>query len=189
MLRHAWLLVFLLAGCGGATLKQRADGTYSFDCSEQKRCLERASETCGEQGYILVGGKSNKKKYGTPGNELYVGKDEIHVRCNRDRPVDAPDSDQGDWSLRRKKDGAPAASAKPNGEPSAAKEALTKTTSPVCRPGETQRCVGPGACDGGQACLADGSGFGLCDCGSKSPDANAAPLPARAAEGAVVPSR
>jgi hypothetical protein len=35
----------------------------------------------------------------------------------------------------------------------------------VCRPGETQRCVGPGACEGGQACLADGSGFGICDCG------------------------
>jgi hypothetical protein len=37
----------------------------------------------------------------------------------------------------------------------------------VCRPGETQRCVGSGACEGGQACSAEGTGFGPCDCGNK----------------------
>lgn len=35
---------------------------------------------------------------------------------------------------------------------------------PSCTPGSTQACVGPGACAGGQACLA-GSGWGPCDCG------------------------
>jgi hypothetical protein len=34
-----------------------------------------------------------------------------------------------------------------------------------CTPGSTQACVGPGGCKGGQACVADGSGYSPCDCG------------------------
>ena len=34
-----------------------------------------------------------------------------------------------------------------------------------CTPGESQGCVGPGGCQGGQACLADGTGYGECNCG------------------------
>ena len=34
-------------------------------------------------------------------------------------------------------------------------------------PGATQTCVGPGACRGGQQCLADGTAFGPCDCGGR----------------------
>lgn len=37
---------------------------------------------------------------------------------------------------------------------------------PACAPGESKACVGPGACQGGQQCLANGSGFAACDCGS-----------------------
>lgn len=36
---------------------------------------------------------------------------------------------------------------------------------PACTPGTTQVCVGPAACDGGQSCLPDGSGYGECNCG------------------------
>lgn len=36
----------------------------------------------------------------------------------------------------------------------------------LCSTGETRTCVGPGACQGGQSCLPDGSGFGPCDCGA-----------------------
>ncbi len=39
----------------------------------------------------------------------------------------------------------------------------------TCTPGTTQRCVGSGACDGGQSCREDGSGYTPCDCGSNSP--------------------
>src|SRR6185436_14658732 len=35
----------------------------------------------------------------------------------------------------------------------------------VCNPGDTRTCVGIGACTGGQACLADGTGYGTCGCG------------------------
>lgn len=36
---------------------------------------------------------------------------------------------------------------------------------PVCRVGDTRECLGPGACEGAQECLADGSGFQSCECG------------------------
>lgn len=35
----------------------------------------------------------------------------------------------------------------------------------VCVPGATQACLGPGACQGAQACRDDASGFLPCDCG------------------------
>lgn len=35
----------------------------------------------------------------------------------------------------------------------------------ACTPGLSVACVGPGACQGGQVCAADGSGYGPCDCG------------------------
>lgn len=35
----------------------------------------------------------------------------------------------------------------------------------ACVPGASVACVGPGACQGGQVCLPDGSGYGPCDCG------------------------
>jgi hypothetical protein len=38
----------------------------------------------------------------------------------------------------------------------------------LCIPGVTQECLGPGACRGAQACLADGNGYGPCDCGNAS---------------------
>lgn len=42
----------------------------------------------------------------------------------------------------------------------------------LCIPGVTQLCLGAAACRGAQACLADGRGYGPCDCGS-SPTSDA----------------
>ena len=36
----------------------------------------------------------------------------------------------------------------------------------VCSPGATQQCVGPGSCQGAQACNATGTGWSVCDCGT-----------------------
>jgi|GEM_PF-1988515 len=36
----------------------------------------------------------------------------------------------------------------------------------ICEPGETQRCQGPGACDGAQSCDKDGARWEACDCGA-----------------------
>lgn len=152
-MRFLSLAVFLVVGCSGVQVKQRPDGTYTVQCSDHKACLDRADRLCGAQGYVVVGGRSNKKLYGVPGNEKYIGKDEIYVRCNKDRPLDTPDPATGSWRLQH--DENETAPAKP----------ATKT---ICRPGETQRCVGKGACNGGQACLKDGSGFGSCECAEPS---------------------
>jgi lysophospholipase L1-like esterase len=50
----------------------------------------------------------------------------------------------------------------------------------ICAPGQSIACVGPGACPGGQACNADGRGYGLCNCGSGaggSPGTGGQPVP------------
>jgi len=56
--------------------------------------------------------------------------------------------------------------------PSAPPDSGTTTTAPastapprVCVPGATQACLGPGACQGAQACRDDASGYLPCDCG------------------------
>src|SRR5687767_3407077 len=36
----------------------------------------------------------------------------------------------------------------------------------ACGRGDTRECKGPGACQGAQVCLEDGSGFGSCLCGN-----------------------
>lgn len=45
----------------------------------------------------------------------------------------------------------------------------------VCTPFDTQACLGEGACRGGQSCLASGTGWSVCDCGSPSPSPAEAP--------------
>ncbi|MFK7985178.1 MAG: hypothetical protein AB8I08_04030 [Sandaracinaceae bacterium] len=52
---------------------------------------------------------------------------------------------------------------------------LSGCESGVCVPGETQACVGAGACAGGQFCLASGDGFSACVCDSPNPDASVRP--------------
>ncbi len=37
---------------------------------------------------------------------------------------------------------------------------------PRCVPGESKACVGPGGCQGGQACEPGGESYSRCDCGS-----------------------
>jgi hypothetical protein len=50
--------------------------------------------------------------------------------------------------------------------PQHAEPARTPAPDQLCVPGITQLCLGPAACRGAQACLADGRGYGPCDCGS-----------------------
>jgi non-reducing end alpha-L-arabinofuranosidase len=51
--------------------------------------------------------------------------------------------------------------------PTATGGAVSPGSTFFCTPGDTRICVGPGACSGGQACLATGS-WGACDCGTSS---------------------
>lgn len=57
---------------------------------------------------------------------------------------------------------------------------------PVCTAGETRVCTGPGACVGGQACAADGSAWGACDCGgAKDAGTDATPADASSDTGSA----
>ncbi|MEO8181996.1 MAG: hypothetical protein ABI895_24445 [Deltaproteobacteria bacterium] len=70
----------------------------------------------------------------------------------------------------------------PRAEPRAPESAVVARPAPasaraplpdqLCIPGVTQLCLGPAACRGAQACLADGRGYGPCDCGT-SPTSDA----------------
>jgi hypothetical protein len=165
MIRPLVLLAMVVCACGSVQTKRRVDGSYSIECNSQKVCLERAQKICGEPGYTIVGGRHDQKIYGVPGNQKVVGKDELFVRCNKDKILDAPDPALGSWKLERSDAGvAP----------------VRRVTGTVCRPGETQKCVGPGACTGGQACEADGKRFGPCDCGEATPAARKSSEPSDA---------
>jgi hypothetical protein len=153
-----WRLILVSLGilaCSSSRTNHRVDGSYAIECSSRKACLDHAERICGESGYTIVGGRHDQKLYGVPGNQKVVGKDELYIRCNTDKIVDAPDPAVGSWKLERRDAGA---SQGPSPNP--------KNT--VCRPGETIRCVGAGACEGGQACTEDGTKFGPCDCGGQS---------------------
>lgn len=43
----------------------------------------------------------------------------------------------------------------------------------LCTPGQSVGCVGPGGCQGAQACRDDGGGFEACDCGTTTASSTA----------------
>ena len=158
MIRQLALLAMGVWACASTQTKRRVNGSYAIECNSQKVCLERAQKICGETGYSIVGGRHDQKIYGVPGNQKVVGKDELFIRCNKDKISDAPDPAAGSWKLER-----------PDASSTSPRSKAAKNS--ICRPGETQRCVGVGACVGGQACEADGTRFGPCDCGDSSASA------------------
>lgn len=67
-----------------------------------------------------------------------------------------------------------AASAAPSSPSGAGPVASAAPATPLCVPGATQACLGPGACQGAQACREDGGGYLPCDCGTGAAAAPAA---------------
>lgn len=147
-MRAPWLLSTLLAvvACASSTkTKQLADGSWKITCkSEYERCVHNAQKVCGDLKPRILSGGNKDQLYGTPGNQVAVTRSELLVICE---DPDAPPP--GLYKLPKREEPPPL----------------------VCAPGVTQRCVGAGACEGGQACLPDGSGFGPCDCGGSGPAA------------------
>ena len=153
-----WLFIALATyACGVSRAQKRADGSYLIECKSQQSCLERATRLCGESGYDIIGGRHDQKVFGVPGNQKVVGKEDLYVRCRSDAMVDVPDPSLGSWRLERLDASTTRAAPAP------------ATTDRLCRPGETQRCVGATACRGRLVCNSDGSGYGPCDCGSQPP--------------------
>ncbi len=146
--------VALVLGACGSGYRARAlpDGSWRVECVDQvERCLREAERTCGGDGYSVISGAKDTKLYG--GKTGYQTAADLHViefRCGS-APEPPP-------SLEASRGGAEEAAPE-----SAAQEAHGAAA--ICTPGATQRCIGPGACEGGQSCNAEGSGFLPCDCG------------------------
>lgn len=64
--------------------------------------------------------------------------------------------------------------------------ALAGCSSSTCTPGETRACVGSGACQGGQICNADGTGWSECSCASTSGSPDAGLMASAGGSGASV---
>lgn len=145
-----------LCACAAARPIPQGDGSYRLECTAGlASCANRAAAVCGDQGYYVVEGSEWPKVYGSPdGEQVAVDRSEIVFRCgNREREVVLP-------STRPPPPPEPTPRARPAKPPSPAPKPER-----LCTPGATQSCVGSGRCSGGQACLPDGSGFGVCDCG------------------------
>jgi hypothetical protein len=150
----------LLAACGASEVQSQKlkDGSWSFKCElAMDECIRRVQEQCKNQRYRILEGTSETRLRDAPPFERAYHTSRLHLQCNDDGANVLLSID------------------------SSKQETAPKAAS-VCAVGETRACVGPGACTGGQACLADGKGFSNCDCGSST-----AAAPASTASEAVTP--
>src|SRR4051812_27409793 len=151
--------LWLLTACGPAQFQQEKlnDGSIKVTCElSMDECVRRAQDVCRNQRYRIIDGTSETRLRDAPPFERAYHTSRLHLAC----------TDDGGKALISL-DSPPAASVE-------SKPAAPRS----CATGETRVCVGAAACKGGQACLADGSGFGPCDCGPVAP-----PVPAPATDG------
>jgi hypothetical protein len=161
------LLALTCAHASPAQRRAQEDGTYRVDCGlSLARCLASIEEVCG-QGYDIVQGREDRVLSGPQEPNEPRLTSVVVARCRTASSL---------WG----------GSEKPS-PPAASGGAAPPVSSRSCTPGATQACFGPGACHGGQQCLADGMSFGPCDCGTAAP---AAPAVSPAApDGGAAPPR
>lgn len=141
-------------------IKALPDGTKQLSCMHTlPQCLSHVDDVCKGNSYEILYAIDTQKVYGSD-NESQVESRTSSAVVHCLGPHE-----------KRMTDGiatADAAAPLPAVAPTAANTASPSAPAPAhaCVPGATQSCVGAGACAGGQACLADGSGFGPCDCGA-----------------------
>jgi hypothetical protein len=155
----------LVAACAVPEVQSQKlnDGSWAFTCElPMDECLRQAQKTCKNQRYRILDGTSETRLRDVPPFEEAYHTSRVHLVCTNDGA-------------------APLLSFQsPPADPKAAR---------ACTPGETRECVGPAACRGGQACVADGSAFGPCQCGSVAPVPAAAPAAAPAPASDVAPAQ
>lgn len=158
-------LLIAAAGCAHGTTVEKIDvNTYRISCSELPldRCLsETVSNTCNKRAYFVARGISDVNLRGINEAPTIATSSEAIVRC-------ATSNGWGDEAkqLMAPPSAAPSPAKTPPLPSAAPSPPPAPAPAPVCTPGSTQSCVGAGACAGGQACRADGSGYDPCDCGS-----------------------
>jgi hypothetical protein len=142
----------LAAGCATArtSTETLTDGTKHVRCRlSLPDCLVEVERLCQGRHYAVLRAVDEHDPRGGPELNTDVRTSEALVRCG---PAIG-------WP----------AGVDPMAQPPAPIPPSPPASPRACVPGVTQACVGPGGCGGGQACSADGTGFGACDCGG---DAN-----------------
>jgi hypothetical protein len=137
-------------------------------------CIAKADKICGDDGYTIRSGVNRKHLLGGSSSSQRAMSEiaELTIVCG----LEEAEEEEATFKLPPRTD----APVQEEGQASPTAEAPSAA---VCTPGATQRCVGPGACDGGQVCLDDGSAFGPCDCGGGSAPAAPTSQPASAPDG------
>lgn len=155
--------------CSAVEASKLPSGGYRISCEKgMEDCVGRAEKICGGKGYTVLGGHNATKRLGGSSSNyqtvVFVG--QLEVACG-DVDVKAPVCQAGDEQTVHALPAPPTAN---------------QPTGRACVPGSSQACVGPGGCQGGQACRADGAAFEPCDCGPDRPAAAvstpSAPAPA-----------
>src|SRR5262245_17486916 len=128
------------------------DGSYLVVCKEPlTRCQTAIEEVC-HDGYEIVRAHEDRAYAGPREYSEPAITSEVVGRCRSAAPLFG--------GVDRAPQQPAAAAANESGGPGPAAAPRS------CFPGATQACFGPGACRGGQQCLADGAAFGPCDCGA-----------------------
>jgi hypothetical protein len=170
-----------LLGCSGVEASKLPTGGYRILCEKgMSDCVARADKICGGKGYTVLAGQNATKRIGGSSSSyqgvIFVG--ELDVACGAVQVTDAK------CTAPKESDVHVLGTAQP--EPT---QPATPAPVRMCVPGAAQGCVGPGGCQGGQSCLADGSGYAACDCGpatrAATPALPASPGPAPSAAPSV----
>jgi hypothetical protein len=160
MWRRAACGLLFLASCmmaGPVERRKLADGSWQLTCRlPMDECVRHLEAICMDKRYRILAGQSKRELRDVePGTREYRTS-ELTVLCDRDA------ADFAAAAAAASPSGPPPPGAPPLPPPPPAPAAAPRAS---CVPGAAQACVGPAGCNGGQACRADGSGFGPCDCG------------------------
>jgi hypothetical protein len=170
MRRLLLLSVTWLVACASPAFQQQRlqDGSFKVTCElAMDECMRRAQDLCSNQRFRILEGTSETRLQDAPPFERANHTSRIHLKCTTDGASPLLSLDPTPAPLSSSTAPAPAA--------------------PACTIGETRACVGPGACQGGQVCLATRAGFGSCDCGAATTPPPVPP-PALPSDSAAAPS-
>ena len=169
--------------CSKTKVTRAPDGILRLECARgMKDCVAQAEKHCAvvdkEGGYEILSGKSKKIMMGAKNGQYRTAAEvaELEVRCGQ-TPAEEESQSQsvvGTFKLPPRADD----EVPPADLPATSAARAPVSSGSVCTKGSTQACIGPGACQGGQVCLPDGSGYGPCDCGSErntAPPSSSAP--------------
>jgi hypothetical protein len=169
-MKRLGLLFTLLAACHTVAVPavRQPDGSWQMKCGNSlDLCVARANELCDNRGFVVLGGTYKRGLYGAElgQSQVEVREADLSIAC-ANRHGELP-------KVLVTNTLAPALAVPVDAQPEPG--VANKVAVAACTPGSTQHCVGAAACAGGQSCLADGSGFGPCDCGNAAHGAAIAP--------------